>query len=200
MAGCIKNFLACILVIALVASPGSFAMNGADEKPLGSDPEVYFNDGAGYYAAGDFDEALVMFKVAALAGSPEAAIQVGLMYDFGLGAARSFHEARRWYLKAAMRNHPRALYLLGHMEEFGEGRIRDYSKAFGWYQKAAALGETNAQFSLGEFYSSGKFVHRDPEQAVRWLSLAAGQCHDQAWELLQGLAVHQLNWDPGVCF
>jgi len=148
----------------------------------------YFEEGTNYYRRGQYGLALDRFYLAAMAGNSEAAIQAGLMHDFGRGVPRDFNEAGKWYNQAAAMGSSKGLFLLGHMEEFGEGRPKNYAKAYRWYREAAELGESNAQFSLGEFYLYGKFVRPNKTRAEHWLSLAADQCNPAAIDLLGKIA------------
>ncbi|PNU18747.1 hypothetical protein C2E25_15965 [Geothermobacter hydrogeniphilus] len=164
----------------------AFALTGRSPPPIEEEFTTvqYFERGTRYYNNGQFDLALDNFSLAAMAGNSEAAIQAGLMYDFGRGVPRSFDAAGRWYSHAAEMGSEEGLYMLGHMEEYGEGRPKNFAKAYRWYAEAAALGQPNAQYALGEFYLKGKFVHASQSNAEYWLSLAAKQCHQSATDML----------------
>ncbi|MEO2044883.1 MAG: hypothetical protein ABGX43_09805, partial [Nitrospinaceae bacterium] len=97
-------------------------------------------------------------------GTPEAQINLGMMFESGQGVPQDYKEAIRWYRLAADRGHIKAqkklnLLLkksaeaqinlgLGIMFESGQGVPQDYNEAIRWYRLAADLGLIKAQEKL----------------------------------------------------
>jgi len=193
-----KIFSLLLVLLSLELTAHALTANPLPEVEGEESPSRYFEQGTEYYGKGQFNLALERFSLAALAGNSDAAIQVGLMHDFGRGVPRNFIEASRWYQLAANQGSGKGIFLLGHMEEFGEGRPRSFARAYRWYSVAADMGEPDAQYSLGQFYYQGKFVRPNQQKAVHWLSLAAGQCHQSAKLLLEKLAPEKtVKTNPG---
>ena len=127
-----------------------------------------------------YDAAIKECSPLAKAGSPEAQLDLGLMYDFGQGVPQNYEEAVRWYSLAAEQGNASAQANLGLMYDFGQGVPQNYEEAVRWYSLAAEQGNAHAQFDLGVMYNTGQGVPQDYEEAVRWYSLAAEQGHAPA--------------------
>jgi TPR repeat protein len=110
-----------------------------------------------------------------LKGFPEAAYNLGRLYQDGRGIPQSFERARQWYLIAAGRGETKAAVNLGVMNASGEGGRRDYRTAIGWFLFAAQRGDDRAKNNLGTMYFNGQGVSRDLVRAHMWYNLAAAQ-------------------------
>jgi TPR repeat protein len=113
-------------------------------------------------------------------------MNLGYLYDHGLGVTQNRSEAAHWYRRAADSGEARAQYNLGHLYLRGEGVPHDESAAFAWFQKAALGGHAEARIMLGSMHAAGRGTAADPVAAM-WLSLAALQGDSRANANLESL-------------
>ena len=132
------------------------------------------------YEAGQYQEAVAIWKRAAAKGKPVAQYGLGLAYDIGRGVAPDPIAACAWYRRAGEAGHATAAFSAGQMYENGRCGPRDAAQAARWYGRAAAAGMARAQFNLAQLYANGDGVPRNPEQASAWYRLAAANGIDAA--------------------
>ena len=125
--------------------------------------------------------------VEAKAGSAAAQIDLGEMFEQGLGTEPDMAQAAKWYKAAAERNDPKAYFMLGRLYEDGKGVRADYRHAASLYAKAGLAGNADAQFALGQMHFRGRGVIHDYGAAIRLLSCAANRGHPAAQFLLGGM-------------
>jgi TPR repeat protein len=106
------------------------------------------------------------------AGDPEAAFNLGLLYDIGHGVRQDWAAAMGWYKQAAVLGHPTATFNVGVMYDAGRGVAQDPTEAARWYRRAADLGIARADYNLGLMYLRGDGVKRDPALARRYFQAA----------------------------
>ncbi len=82
--------------------------------------------------------ALVLYRQAADAGHPLAALDAAILYDSGQGTPRNPYMAAAYYAMAASRGVARAAYDLGLLYADGDGVPRNGSLARAWFKQAAA--------------------------------------------------------------
>ncbi|MBL8669075.1 MAG: sel1 repeat family protein [Alphaproteobacteria bacterium] len=85
----------------------------------------------------DYAQALDWLRKAADKAHDAATINIGAMFDHGLGVDRDRAEAATWYRRAAERGDTRAQFRLGRMYLKGRGVPRDPVQAFLWMKLAA---------------------------------------------------------------
>ncbi len=112
-------------------------------------------------------------KALASKGEMNAQVQVGEMYESGIGVSQDSAEAIKWYKKAAIKGDSRGRQLLGAMYDTGRGVKQNYPEALKWYRLAAAQGNALAQYRLGQMYMEGVGVNQSSVEALKWLQLAA---------------------------
>lgn len=135
-----------------------------------------FEDGLEAHIAGDYPEAVRLFKQEAAQGDMVALINLAEMYDLGnLGVPQDYAEAVKWYLLLAARGWSPAQRRLGVFHEMGYGVRQDYAEAAKWYRLAAEKGSEYSQFKLGSMYALGVGVPQDNVLAHMWFNLAAAQ-------------------------
>ena len=156
-----------MLLMSLLLALGLASLTRATAGP--------FEDGVAAYQAGDYAEAVRIFRPAAEQGNAQAQTILGYMYETGEGVPQDYAEAVRWYRLAAEQGYARAQHNLGVMYENGEGVAQDYAEAVRWYRLAAEQGYANAQINLGGMYYNGEGVPQDYVQAHMWSNLAAAQ-------------------------
>jgi TPR repeat protein len=130
------------------------------------DTEAMRGLGSLYREAQKYDSAFAWYGKAATAGSQDARVDIGEMYEEGLGTPRDLAMARRLYTTAADSGCARGMFALGLMHERGSGGPRDYVKARDWYRKAADAGSADAMNNLGVLYQNGWGVPEDLGMAI----------------------------------
>ncbi len=139
-------------------------------------PSNTFVSGWAAYESGDYTEALLIWKPLAEQGNARAQINLGSLYDYGMGVAESPDIAAQWYQAAALQGNATAQFNLGQMYASGRGVPRDKSAAFKWYLQAANQDLPLAQFNLALMYLNGQGVTQNTEYALDWL-FKAGKNH-----------------------
>ena len=94
-------------------------------------------------------------------GQPQAMLNVGLLYEQGLGVPRNFTQALEWYTKAALAGEKEGWMRTGACYEIGVGAMADMDKAVSHYDKAAQMGSLQAQQKLASLYLLGRGVPKD---------------------------------------
>jgi TPR repeat protein len=142
----------------------------ADEKGYA---ESMRNLGGLAWEDGNDTLALAWYGKAADAGSVEAMVDIGLMYEAQRVKDGDIDDARGWYRRAARRGSARGMFALGRIYQEGLNVRQDYEKAKSWYLKAAEAGSADAMNNLGLLYQNGWGVESDRAEAIRWFRLAA---------------------------
>ena len=126
--------------------------------------------------AGDFREALRLYRLAASRGDPLAQNNLAAMYADGQGVGRNQVEAARLYRLAADQGYATAMSNLGSLYVFGKGVPHDEKEAVRWWTRAVEAGEEDAQTNLAVMYAQGRGgVPRDLREAARLWRLAAAR-------------------------
>jgi len=132
-----------------------------------------FSSARAKYDAGDYAEALRLWRPLAEQGNPGAQFYLGVSYENGRGVPQDYKAAADWYRKAAEQGLAQAQSNLGVMNAIGRGVPQDFKAAVDWFRKAAYQGYASAQIGLGLAYNNGQGISRDYVQAHMWFSLAA---------------------------
>jgi uncharacterized caspase-like protein len=104
----------------------------------------------GEYAAydrADYRTALKVWLDSAKEGNPEAQVNVGEIYEKGLGITPDYAIAAAWYKKAAEQDYTRGAINLGYLYEKGLGVEKNMVEALNWYRKASGLTEDDLAFA-----------------------------------------------------
>jgi uncharacterized protein len=128
----------------------------------------------------DKQEAMKLYRQAALGGHPNAANNLGVGYTKGDGVAKDLTQAAKWFQLAANAGHPPALnnyaqalvnglvtvswrlteykpwYVHGPRIFWLQGVEKDWDLAMTLFKMAAAAGERAAMHNLGMAYHYGK--------------------------------------------
>jgi hypothetical protein len=128
--------------------------------------------GAAYLRDGRYAEALLAWEDAAAKGSAAAALELGMMYDAGVGVPQSYSEALSWYGMAAEKDNLVALFNIGVLYDAGLGQRRNSAEAVAWYERAAAKGSGRAAFNLALHFETGDGVEQDDRQAEQYFKQA----------------------------
>ena len=73
-------------------------------------------------------------------GNADAQVNLGWMYNFGMGVRQNYAEAFKWYKLAAEQGDASAQVKLGWMYNFGMGVRQNYSEAKEWFGKSCDNG------------------------------------------------------------
>lgn len=95
------------------------------------------------YDRADYKTALNIWLETAEKGDAEAQVNVGEIFERGLGAEPNYEAAHIWYAKAAKQGNSRAQFNLGTLYEQGLGVDANKLEALNWYRKAWGLEEDN---------------------------------------------------------
>jgi len=189
------------LVLVMLQPTGWGAASGGNgEMDLALSPIEEFVRGMERYGQRDYQGALHWFRLGAEGGHVDSILQIGMMYDFGIGVCQNFPEARRWYLKAADQKNGQALYLIGHMFEYGEGVPKNLELAKMWYQRAAAKGNASAQFLLAKITLETNPGEKSKAKALKLLWSAAAKCHVAALRELKENYPEMASRQKGLCY
>jgi TPR repeat protein/peptidoglycan hydrolase-like protein with peptidoglycan-binding domain len=110
---------------------------------------------------------------AAQAGSPQAAFNVGVMYERGFVVERDSSKAIEWYRKAVAADLPMAKHNLALLLRDGKGVARNGKDAVELLRSAARQGMVGSMFTLGDIYERGDAAPKDQAAALAWFTIAA---------------------------
>jgi TPR repeat protein len=133
-------------------------------------------------------EALAWFEKAAHAGSLDAMVDLGAMYEQGRPGIRDTAAALGWYGKAATAGSPHGMFAVGRAYENGIGTAQNYAQARAWYHRAAEKGSADAMNNLGVLHQYGRGAPADAAEARRWFRKAARAGSAQARAYVEALA------------
>jgi TPR repeat protein len=118
------------------------------------------------------DSALYWLTRAVEAGSADAHVDLGYMYDGGVLVPQDTTMAVRHYDAAARGRSARGMYAVGAVYQAGMGVKKDPRQALAWFQRAVCAGSADAMNAIGEHYLHGRGVPADSGMATRWFRLA----------------------------
>ena len=95
----------------------------------------------------DYRTALNVWLETAKQGDAEAQVNVGEIFEKGLGTEPNYPLAIEWYRKAALQGNTRGEINLGYMYEKGLGVEKNSVEALNWYRKASGLEGNDLQFA-----------------------------------------------------
>jgi len=125
------------------------------------------------FKKGRFREALEKYLLVAEAGSIEAQLLVGWIYQVGRGVEKNLNESHYWFLKAIESNAPEAQFYLGRLYE----QERKYQEAINCFRKSAMQNYLPSIYQMGTMYALGKGVVRNKEEAYKHYEQAANLGH-----------------------
>jgi TPR repeat protein len=112
--------------------------------------------GLSAYRAGNYGEAVALFRPLAQQGDPWAQYSLAVAYDDGLGVPRNFKLALEWYRRAGYQGLADAQYMTGRFYGNGRGVRQDPAKALFWFELAAAGGFPLAPLLRDQHYNQLK--------------------------------------------
>jgi len=144
------------------------------QYPKMEDGDIYFEIGG--KRSSNSEKAFKWYKMAAEQGHESAQLNLGVIYNQGLGVEQDFKQAAIWYEKAAKKKNSKAQLNLGILYDLGKGVNKDIVKASELYKLAAKQGVRDAQYNLGIiYYNGGEGVEKNLLESFAWLALAKEQ-------------------------
>lgn len=134
----------------------------------GQDPAHGVDLGRALEDGGGFAAAAEAYAKAAQAGSFDAAVSLGVLYQEGRGVTQDFARALELYGPAAEAGHPRAMNNLGLLLVRGDGTEQDYARATALFRAAAEAGLKPAMTNLGVMYENGFGIAQSDALATEW--------------------------------
>lgn len=112
-------------------------------------------------------------RMAALAGDPAAAYEIGNRWFEGRGVVASTAEAKQWFEFAYAEGSIPAAYRIGNIYEKGFGTPKNLDDARRYYTIAAEAGNAKAMHNLAVLAAEGSGGKPDYYVASRWFRMAA---------------------------
>ena len=109
-----------------------------------------FEDGLKAYESKKFKQAAELYRQAAGQGHAVAQLNLGQMYEDGVGVAKDLTAAADWYLKAGEQGNGAAQLKLGEIYAAGLAVDRDLRQSAHWYKKAGEHGDVRAKEALAK--------------------------------------------------
>jgi len=164
-----------------------------EEQAFSRIPEAQ-HDLAALYTSGqagvtqNYERASFWFRLAAEGGIANAAYNLGVLFQQGLGQEQDLQRALDWYRRAAQLGHPEAQYNLGIAYIEGVGTRYNPALAAAFFQQAAFAGIVEAAYNLGLILENGLLGEVRVEDALIWYRGAAENGSTEAQLALQTLA------------
>lgn len=98
------------------------------------------------YDRANYKTALAVWMPEAEKGNAEAQVNVGEIFERGLGGAPNYQAAKIWYEKAAAQDNKRAQFNLGTLFEQGLGVPKNLTSAMNWYRLAWGVPQDDLVF------------------------------------------------------
>lgn len=153
-----------------------------DDIELPSAAEDRFALGKRAAAAAEHAIAANIYFIAAREGDPEAAYELALCFEKGLGVPKSQSEAYRRFELAAEGGYAKAYLRLAEYQKDGILGDKNGLKALEYYKKAADGGNAEGAFAVGEAYRYGTLADTDLALALHFYTRAASFGHEKAKE------------------
>jgi TPR repeat protein len=122
-----------------------------------------------YLLNNDLLKAFVEFTKSAELKNKEAMIQLGHMYEHGIGCEKDINKANEWYKKSADSGSAHGMYKVGMLYILNN----DLHKAVLEFTKSAELKNKEAMFQLGHMYEHGIGCEKDINKAIEWYKKTA---------------------------
>jgi TPR repeat protein len=130
--------------------------------------------------AHDYATALKAFTPLANKGDAAAQLDLGEMYQLGLGVTKDPKQAVAWYTKSAAQGNVLAELNLGSAYAAGAGVTRDDARALALWQKAADHGNPRAMHNVALMYSHGRGADTNGAKAIEYYDKAIAAGYSQS--------------------
>jgi ATP-dependent protease ClpP protease subunit len=115
---------------------------------------------------GDYEAAYRLFSPLAVQGNATAQLNLGDLFEKGLGVAQDYVQAARWYLKAAEQDDMQAQYNVAVLYEKGTGLALDLEMARYWYFKVLASPLDDSESLATKRRAREQLAHLFPPEEV----------------------------------
>ncbi len=146
-------------------------------------PKFYFDEGA-YVASAKGMVAL------AADGDATAELDLGYLYENGLGVPLDVTKAEEYYQKASAQGLSRADTCLGLMLLWGTHGAHDVPRGVELLKRADAAGDKYASYYLGYLYEQGGAVPKDAAEAARYKERAGTDVQDTIAQYVKDMQAH----------
>ena len=133
-----------------------------------------FEAGISAKARGQYLTAIRSWQPLAEDGMPEAQVNLGHMYNEGLGVDVDYEEALYWYTLASESDQPEAVFNIGLLYLDGNAVEQNAATALDYFERAEALDVSAASYMIGTLQLSGEQgIPVDLEEGRERVRLAA---------------------------
>ena len=119
------------------------------------------------------EEAIKLYKEAALKGDALSQVKLGQFYLFGANDTSNSIQAVELFTQAAKQNYGPAFRELGFCYNSGIGVEQNLKKSFEYYQKGAAVYDSISFIKLADAYLNGIGTYKDINAALYWYRKAS---------------------------
>lgn len=153
----------------------------------------------GYYYVGNiykkrnqFEKAMDYYEQAVDNKEFNSALELGIMYEDGIGCEKNYENAAYYYALAYDNNIKNSGYFLGRLFFFGSGVEVDDIRAFNLFKEESDNGSNMANLYLGQYYGMGIENFLEPDPGIAFLYL--NNCTEyQKREVLYARGIIYLN-------
>lgn len=161
----IPDRLPCTVTLALVLASFSAACLAQSNR---------FEAGISAKERGQYATAIRSWLPLAEDGMPEAQVNLGHMYNEGLGVDVDYEEALYWYTLASESNQPEAVFNIGLLYLDGNAVEQNAATALDYFERAESLDVPAASYMIGTLQLSGdQGIPVDLERGRERVRLAA---------------------------
>lgn len=133
----------------------------------------------------DINSAIDWFSKASAAGDSLSSLNLGLIYDHGIGIHTDYIKARYWYKKAADLGNPEGLFNLAVCLDEGLGGNIDKPAAVRAYTLAADRGHARSAYNLALMLGRGEGINQNWDSAIKMLRRSHKLGFEPAKQLLK---------------
>ena len=149
---------------------------------------VEYMDGKGNVVQRDYEKARRYHMQAAKAGDARSMMDLGTIYEHGLGVTSDLIEGARWYEWSAKYGHGPAQYNIATMLESGEAGRQELIEAYKYYLLATAQGMTGLPYDSNSrrFDADGPTPLQALESRLAPAQRAEGKARAKAFKAMSG--------------
>lgn len=143
----------------------------------GYDSDDLLNVGAKAYRKGDYEKALKFYQKSAALGNPQAACNLGYIYEYGRTGEKNPEKAFYYYSEAAMEDNVNACYKVGDCYYYGDFVAQNPRLAFLNYQRAYDMADdedsdimSDICYRLAACFYGGVGVDKDLLRALKYIN------------------------------
>ena len=140
-----------------------------------------FQQGSSLIRQNNIHQGLNLLRDAAAKGHPQAAFELGSLYESGLAVPKDYNQAKAFYESAIIQGHRNAHFNLALLLTNEQVPFSNLQQARNIMEVIAQQGDVEAQFVLATLMENTlRNVGAQPAKAIHWLGQAANQGHSKA--------------------